>query len=88
MKDGEFLKSLVESFCRDQFRTYSEVGESRLPADSQLTPSGLPADSQRTPSRLPADSQQIPSGLPGDSLQIMSTQFRELIWRAVLGEPF
>ena len=28
MKDGEFLESLVESFCRDQFRAYSEVGES------------------------------------------------------------
>ena len=28
MKDGEFLESLVESFCRDQFRAYSEVGKS------------------------------------------------------------
>ena len=28
MKDGEFLESLVESFCRDRLRAYCEVGES------------------------------------------------------------
>jgi hypothetical protein len=36
MKDGEFLESLFESFCRDWLRAYSEVGESSLELFVQL----------------------------------------------------
>ena len=58
-----------------------------LPADSQGTARGLPGDCQGTARGLPGDCQGTASGLPGDSLQTMRTQFRELIWRAVFGEP-
>ena len=65
MNNGEFLESLVESFCRDQFRAYSEVGKSSWELFVQLKfffsifevrSLLLMSRFHEIPSRLPVDS--------------------------------